>query len=349
MAIKIFNAGLDEDRNGSIVLRGVIDPTCMNELKIDTDYQRELLPGQVRKVAKAYIDHSPVADVVLGMRGDKCIDVAPGVSELGDPVYIIDGQQRCAAAEEAIRKGCIPRVGVVVHFGTNPDSERKMFEILGSQQAKISPNILMRNRRLDSTSVKMLYDLTHELAFPLYDRVQWMQNMRRGELITAMVLTRVSIVLHAWVPSTTFESQVVMLELVHSKIGPKQLRDNILQFFNVVECCWGLRKLQTKERAPHLTGTFLVALARFLSSYEDFWAEDRLSVKPFDMNKLKAFDVHDPEIRNLTHGNSSAGLMLMTRLCVQVNSGRREKLQNRNVPRDKAGKRMPERHKKKIA
>jgi hypothetical protein len=347
--VKILNAALDEAKDQTIILRGTIDLTSLPNLKVDPEYQRENLPGQVRKAAKAYINRMPVSDITLGMRGDNYHQTDESTVELRDPVYVIDGQQRCAGAEEAIRKGCIPRVGAVIYFETDAQFERRMFELMGTQQAKISPNILLRNRRLESAAVKMLYDLTLDPSFPLYERVQWSQNMRRGQLITAMILSAVSIGLHGWVPTQEFKKQAVLLEVVYSKIGHKQIGDNIRQFFNVVEACWGLRQLQAREKAPHLTGTFLRALARFLGSYEDFWAEDRLSVKPFDMGRLKSLDVHDPEIKNLTHGNESASLMLLTRLCVQVNQGRREKLQHRNVPRDKGGKRLPERPKKKIA
>jgi len=71
--IKVLNAALDEREDGTIVLRGVIHPDCLQYLKVD-DYQREILRpvtatrGKPSPVKTAVWSHAQLPDVDLGMR-----------------------------------------------------------------------------------------------------------------------------------------------------------------------------------------------------------------------------------------------------------------------------------------
>src|SRR5580698_10049833 len=100
--IHFTRATLDEIPSGGtsqIVLRGVLDPASLEELKVD-EYQREPLPlSSLSRLWEALKNGESLPDIELGMRGND-FDVDKNDTEfwLKGAVYIIDGQQRRNAA-----------------------------------------------------------------------------------------------------------------------------------------------------------------------------------------------------------------------------------------------------------
>ncbi len=95
--IKIINAALDELKDGEVILRGVVTPESMVNIKTG-DYQREILPlTTLSDLVEVIGKGGSVPDIELGMRGERFKD-KDGVFTLEDDVYVVDGLQRVSAA-----------------------------------------------------------------------------------------------------------------------------------------------------------------------------------------------------------------------------------------------------------
>src|ERR1700730_8702011 len=118
--IKVLHSALDEGPDGSIILRGTLDPGSLRLIQVD-DYQREKIPISSRSslVAALKLPSNKVPDVVLGCRGGN-ISGKADVTFIKDPTYVIDGLQRISAALHLIDTGIKldPRLGCSVHFNT---------------------------------------------------------------------------------------------------------------------------------------------------------------------------------------------------------------------------------------
>jgi len=295
--IKLISALLDVEEGDAgdddvLIVRGVIDPNSLERLRVD-DYQREQLsPTKIEKI-KIGIRNRGVPDIVLGMRGEQ-LQVRPSGMFLYDPVYIIDGLQRVTAAMQKVNRGesVQPRLGALVHINTTEAWERRRFKILNVDRTKLSPNILLRNMRHEFPVMEMFYSLTGERGFVLQGRIQWMQRMRREELISATTFTKVIGRLHSHLGPSTTSSQVDQLanalQRVMEKIGKGVLRDNTKTFFDIIDQAWGVRRVAFKEGATYLHNTFLIALARLFSNHENFWRGNRLMVEASLVRKLAA-------------------------------------------------------------
>jgi hypothetical protein len=335
VSIRIINAALDEIGSGSdkkIVLRGVVDPICLQHLKVD-DYQREAQPLQGQaSILDALTNLEALPDIELGMRGQRFSEDGHDIL-LHDDVYIVDGLQRVTTAIHfrATNPGKDVRLGATIHFDTTKMWERDRFRILNSTRLKVSPNILLRNMRDESSALRVLYGLTQtDNNVPLKGRVQWGQRMARGELITALVFLKVAGMLHthkAPAQSTSITQLVPALNRVHDVFGVMAMQSNVKVFWELVDECWGIRRVQYREGAVHLRGTFLLVLAKFLSDHYDFWPDDaeKKLVIPTDLRKkIKAFPVTtDQHVMQLTGSSGQAKQMLYLLLLNHVNAGRR--------------------------
>ena len=66
--VRIIHAALDEDADGSIILRGRIDPETLDALLSD-DYQREILSvSTINQILKGFEPNGSIPDIDLGMR-----------------------------------------------------------------------------------------------------------------------------------------------------------------------------------------------------------------------------------------------------------------------------------------
>lgn len=333
-AIRVVNAALDETNEGDIVLRGVISPESLHHLKVD-DYQREAMPlTSLSSILDALEKNENLPDIEVGMRGQKFKEEKDGSFLLFDPVYLIDGLQRRNAASHwlATNPGAPVRVGATIHFDTTKDWERERFRKLNSQRSKVSPNVLLRNRREESPAVLMFYGITtNEKSFLLHNRVSWSQRMTKGDLLTALTFSKVVGVLHSHKAATRrnqIDELVPALDKAVEVVGIQNMRENIRAFFGLVDECWGVRRVQYREGAAHMRGAFLSVLAKVVSDHHDFWRqpdEKRLFIEASLKRKIAQFPTHDPHILNLSSSGGKSREILYALLRDHINSGKRTK------------------------
>lgn len=333
--VRIIHGALDETANHEIVLRGVIDPASLPHLCVD-DYQREALPlSSLSSIIDALKEEETLPDVELGMRGENFGTEKGGVVVLLDPVYIVDGLQRINAAQHflATNPKASVRLGATVHFGTTKEWERDRFRILNTLRSKVSPNVLLRNERENSKAVLMLFGLsTADKNFVLHDRVSWSQRMKRGELLSALMLAKTTGMLHshkAATRGTSIADLVPGLDKAVDTFGIQNMRGNIRAFFELVDECWGIRRVQYREGASYMKGTFLTVLAKILSNHHDFWQQDaderKLFVEASLRRKLALFPTNDPTVVNLASSGGKARESLYLLMRDHINSGKRTK------------------------
>ncbi|MGB3023447.1 MAG: hypothetical protein WBB39_01440 [Candidatus Saccharimonadales bacterium] len=325
-SIKIVNAALDETSGGEIILRGVIDPDSFPLLKVD-GYQREALPLTSLPELVAAFERGSVPDIDLGMRGEGFTE-RNGCFYLKDSVYIVDGLQRVTAARAIMERqtGVQPHLGAVIHFNTTEAWERARFRILNQDRRKLSPNVLLRNLQHDNAAIRLLYGLTTNKSFVLHGRVAWNQQMLREELITAATYVKVVGFLHAHYGGTQYSETNRLargLLTLKNTIGEGVMRDNVRTFFELVDECWGIKRIAFKGGAIHMRYAFLTALARVLSQHTDFWKDDRLFIEASLRRKLAQFPTDDPTVINLSSANGTARNMLYMLMVEHINSGKR--------------------------
>lgn len=331
-SIKIINYALDDSplRGGTIILRGVVSADTLQFLKSD-DYQREVMAITPRsKIQQGLKAGEPFPDIELGMRGERFIERNDAIY-LQDDVFIIDGLQRVSGALHylANQTGAPVRLGAVIHFNTTKDWERSRFEILNMERRKVSPNLLLRNSAEDNNALALLLDMSrNDTRFALYQRVSWQQQMKRGELITALQLLKSVNALHRHTIGlrgnrTSLSTLSDFMTKIYNTCGTQVIKANTRAFYDLIDECWGLRAIQYRETAPQVKGTLNAVLATLLSDHEDFWQEKRLFVSADLRRKLSKFRLSDPNVANLAAGNTGAGHLLYSMLKDHLNSGKR--------------------------
>jgi hypothetical protein len=335
MNVKLIHAALDifkpAQGNETLILRGVIDPQTLDGILCDS-YQREVLSnGKIEGLKKALVTSS-VPDIELGMRGERVrhVDKEKGEYILLDPVFVIDGFQRTSAARSLLRDDpkAQPRIGATVHFDTNFEWEKARFRILNQDRTKVSVNILLRNAQTDYKSVDMLGKLCQDSAFALHERVQWQQNKLRTEVISALTLCRVAAILHSKFGSSSSRDYVEIMQSLDKAmevVGRTTMRDNVIDFYEIIDECFGLRKIVFTHGASQIKDIFLAAFAELLGSYDDFWKGKRLSVDRRLRLKIAKFPIGDPEVARLASSGGKAGDILYQLLLDHINSGKRKK------------------------
>lgn len=337
--VKIVDAALHETKSGEITLVGAIAPESLHILKTD-DYQREVAPltslSDMRDAIKAGETLPPVE---LGMRGQNFTS-REGTFFLKDPTFIIDGIQRISSAVHVLNTnpGTDVHISCQVRFNTTKEEERELFRKLNTLRTKVSPNVILRNRRSDSPAVLMLYGLTtNDKIFALHGRVTWSQRMGKGELITALTFAKVFGLLHSHKAATKrsrIEELVPALDKAIDAFGISAVRDNIKKFFELVDECWGIKRVHYREGAMYMRHTFLAVLAKLLSDHHDFWQapdEKRLFVSANLKRKIAQFEVNDPAVIQLTSSSGKSRELLYMLLRDHINKGKTTK---RLSPRD---------------
>lgn len=323
-------------------MRGFIDNATFGRLNIDT-YQRELLSQKARaSIFDALEKGERLPDIELGMRGENYVEVEDKVFRLEDPVYTIDGRQRSESAMEFLREQPhkFVRLGCFVTLNTNRDWEARRFKILNVSRVRVSPNVILKNESQQHHSILTLFGLAENTpAFPLYKRVQWGQNKKVGELISATTLAMAAGFLHAHRARSMrggFGGNLVQgLDTVASEISLEKFRANLEEFFEAYEQIWGIREISHGAAYPWIQSSFIHVMARLCSEHHDFWRRDdtdRLVVPQSIRGKLKSFNVRSPNIVMLAKANShSTSTMLYDHLKSHINSGRQaqNRLQSR--------------------
>ena len=334
-SIKITDGALHESplRGGTIILRGVVDATSLKHLLID-EYQREALPlGKLSKLTLAVKAGEALPDIEIGMRGDKVRSVKDDWF-LQDPCYVIDGQQRVNACMNAMAMypGTPVYLGAAIHFKTDVVWERERFRVLNSDRVKVSPNILLRNMRENHRAIAAVFNMTDEsnTSFALGGKVSWDQNMKRGKLITALNVLKISARLHGHVgagKATRIDELGTQLDNLAEKVTLSQLRDNVRLFFDVIDEVWGIRTVQYRELSPHLNAGFLYMMAGMFSNHLDFWSFNghKFSVNIDIRRKLSSFPLNDPGISPLTSSVGASQNILYGLMVKHLNSGKRTK------------------------
>jgi hypothetical protein len=333
--VKMESAALDETHNKDIILRGVVSVDSLSNLLLD-DYQREAMPlTALSSILKAIEAGQSLPDIELGMRGGSYYESQDtGEFTLRDPIYIIDGQQRVNGALHIAqtKPGVSIRIGATLHFNTTKKWERERFRILNSLRSKVSPNVLLRNMREDSKAVSALHLLSFDKNFVLHDRVSWQQRMLRSELVTALTFAKLTLMLHSHKgrghSRTNINELVPALDRTLDTIGVTAFRKNMVSFFDLVDECWGIRRVQYREGAAYMRGNFLTVLARLLSDHVDFWKSPDEKVLFVDAplrRKLAGFPIHDPAVQNLAGSGGKSREMLYMLMRDHINSGKRTK------------------------
>lgn len=335
MSIKLVSAALDTFLvcgKETIVIRGVIDPESVKDIKADS-YQRENVSRSKIKALANALENSSVPDVELGMRGEKIRESDGGkVIHLQDETFVIDGLQRLTGARHLMqtKPGVSPRIGALVHLNTDFNWERERFRILNQERTRISVNILLRNLRHDHESIDMIHKMTEsDESFVLNRRVCWNQNVQRDHVCTALMVCRVAGILHSR-HSTGGRGTDVRdigrgLDQIMEKVGRTVMRDNIKNFFGLVDEFWGVKRIVYAQSATHMKGTFLTVLADIFTDHDNFWRNNRFFVEADLKSKIAKFPTNDPEVERLAGSGGKAREVLYSLLLNHINSGKRTK------------------------
>jgi len=271
--VHIYNGALAEDED-RIVLRGDIDQRSFGFLRAGP-YQRNMLqPSVLRRIGNAFLTGEWVAEIVLGMRGQRFQSKGSDFW-LYDPVFVIDGLQRTSSGQAVMKRhpDLLIRLGCVLHFNTTLESETAMFNILNSTQTRVAPSVILRNFATESAAVRMLIALGNDEAFILRGRITWNQTKATGELLNGFALARIVGALHSHklrARASRVDDLRRALDIGGDIIGLHNMRRNLLAFFGVVDDCWPLTHLDDVG-APQLNLSFLLVLAKLFSAYPEFW------------------------------------------------------------------------------
>ncbi len=335
MSVKLVNAVIDifkiaADKE-TIIIRGVIDPESFGAIQV-APYQREILPGAKVKALMDALKTSTVPDIELGMRGEKH-QVREGEKKsesffLQDEVFVIDGLQRISAAKKLIETdmSAKPRIGAVVHLNTSEEWEAERFRILNQERTRLNVNILLRNLQTKSPAIEMIYRLCQDETFVLFNRVQWSQRMVRTEITPAMVLCRTIGFLHyRFGPGRDVNPTglAACLDKTMEVVGRNIMRDNIRTFFEVLDECYGVKRITYPHGAVYIKGSFLFSLADLFTRHTNFWRGQRLFVEKDLRLKIAKFPINDPEVVRLSSSSGKAKDILYQLILDHVNSGKR--------------------------
>ena len=335
--IHFIKAALDEipgPKGNQIVLRGVLDPASLADLKID-EYQREALPlSSLTKLWEALRNNESLPDIELAMRGND-FDVNKAEDEfwLKGDVYIIDGQQRRNAALHilTIQPDLNVRMGAMVHFGTSREWERDRFKILNLERTRVSADVLLRNLRHQSKSILTLYGLCfNQPDFALFERVCWKQSKSAKELITARTLVNVVAFLHAHrsrAVKYSLAELVPALDRQAAFIHLNRWRQNIVTFFDFVDEAYGLRVISFRDLSLQIRASFLTNLAMLISDHTNFWRDPNQMELYIDSDwrrRFATFPLNDPTVMSTITGTPGNGTQsfLYSLLRDHLNKGR---------------------------
>jgi len=335
MSLKLLNGVVDIFKVGgqeTIIIRGIVDPESFGDILV-APYQREVLPGAKVRTLMDALKNSTVPDIELGMRGNKHrINTGEGDTEtfyLQDAVFVIDGLQRISAAKKLVAEdpSATPRIGAVVHLDTTEEWETERFRILNQERSKLNSNILLRNLRPKSEAIDMVYRLCEDETFVLFNRVQWTQRMARSEIIPATVLCQTTGYLHSrFGPGRGSISPIetsTSLDKTMKVVGRTTMRDNVKTYFEVLDECFGVRKVVYHHGAAFIRRNFLICLADLFTRHVNFWRGHRLFVEKDLRMKIAKFAINDPEVTRLASSGGKAKEILYSLLLQHVNSGKR--------------------------
>lgn len=331
--VVIYNAARSETSEGDIILRGLVTADSLHLLKLG-DYQRSVRP---RKALASILDALEkgcwwqLPNIVLGMRGGQ-FEAQSGNYVLLNDVYIVDGLQRVHAAIQFAAEHPERSIGLyaTIHFNTTQEWERDRFLALNSGFTKLSPNIVLRNRRASNQAVSLLYDLcVNDSTFVLHNRISWGQRMTKGQLLPALTFAKTVVMLHSHHSPTgqvTNKSLVPTLDQVMGVIGPQAMRENVKTFFQLIDDCWGVRQVQYRKDAAHLCRTFLHVLAKLVSDHHNFWLppeEKKLRIETALKRKIATVPINGPYVQYVLSSGAISRTLLYAFMRDHINGRKR--------------------------
>jgi len=330
--VRLLHSALD-DKGGEIVAHGWLDISSMQNLRVG-DYQREIIEnrsGKRSSILNAIMKNERLPDIMLGMRGEKYTPRG-GSMLLESDVFVVDGLQRISAlrqfAADFPEKAADLRIGAEVRFNTTRDSEKELFTILNTKRKAMSPNVILRNERNHSPGIATLFGLsTNDKNHAMYGRVNWNQQMTRGELISASSYAKVAITLHRHMTvGARHHAGLALLpkqlDTTVSSVGLQAFRTNLSAFYQVLDEVWGIRGVKYNDRLTHTRFNFLNQMASLFSDHEDFWDGPRLSLDAAQKAKLKSFPIDDPTIVRLAGSGTTAGILLLRYIIDHMNKSK---------------------------
>lgn len=333
--VRITNGAFASTLEGEIVLRGTIDNSSLDALRLD-NYQRKQLAPNLIAAMMLGMEGTLVNDIVTAQRSGDYKMVAEDKDKetylLPGPIYIVDGQQRVAAVRGLLAMNKHATIGGTIHFNTTEKWERTKFYHLNRLQHRCSPNVLMRNKSRDYPFLHLLVSLTHNHECPLIDRVCWEQRVEKRDLITGLMFLQSVVTLHAhFGPSrsgkTIVPNESVLVNnllVLSAKVGQARMRDNINMFYLMIDKLWTLRNLPSTFRATHLKGGFLTTLARVMSDHRNFWDNYKLVIPSDLQKKIGTLPLKDDQFAAMAGSNSRGSRMILyPAILKHLNSGKR--------------------------
>jgi hypothetical protein len=303
-AIRVHSANLEDDKElDKIVLRGVLDQETLKFINMAW-YQRErgFSTSQINEIMAAYFAGDKIEDITVGMRGQRFRSRGESYV-LQDKCYCINGGQRLYAAAAAVRErpGLKIRLGVKVIFDTTEEYENDLFCKMGTTAIRISPSVLLRNKKKRSAAARLLVEMKGDADFALKDRVSWDQRKSRHDLMSGYTFCRIVGALHAHkagaLKSNKLYELLGGLDNLVGTVGAEHVRLNVVRFFDAIDKCWTIRNLSGgRESRPHMKPLFLQTIARLVSRYPEFWNGKERNEFYFGdryLRRLKGFKVSE--------------------------------------------------------
>src|SRR5262245_21000856 len=298
--VRLNHAVLEDDEElgtGRIILRGVVDQTTLKFIHLDW-YQREqgFSNSHTAEIMGAYFAGNKVADITVGMRGQRC-NSRGETYVLRDKCFCIDGGQRLYAAALAVKERPDLKIylGAKVFLDTTEEFENDLFCRLGTTQVRISPSVLIRNRKKKSPAANLLVAINKHPDFALKDRIGWDQVKTRHELMNGFTLARVVAALHYHKggPLKSYKPYELLsgLDALILKISEETVQLNIVRFFDAIDKCWTIRHLE--GYGPQLKPLFLQTIAKLFSNYPMFWDKNDFYFADKNVRRLKGFKLAD--------------------------------------------------------
>ena len=328
--VKVLNGALDEF-NGNIVLRGVIDPLTLMNIKVDSYQREERSVSDLSKMVTALKAGRQLPDIEIGVRGDDYKE-RDGVFYISLPSYVIDGLQRITSCKRYLAEipTGTPRLGAMFHFGSTFAFEKERFKILNGGEGgrvPVSANVLLRNSTDESLSVASLMAMSqNDKEFVLRGKICWNQRKGRGELMNALSVLKVIGFLHSHFGpgrSQRYYELMKSTDKTMDIIGPITWRANVRAYFDFLDQAFGVKSIRYVDLSAHIKFGFMRTLSQVFADHKSFWTDTKFTIDPRDFQKMRAFPINDPGVLALIGTGGGVNPLLYQKIVSHLNSGRR--------------------------
>lgn len=313
------------------VITGLIDPEQLAALYTPWYQREEGKESRRRTKLQDAIQTGGLPDLLFNFRGNpsEIVDLQAGELLLRGTVSIIDGIQRINVTKKLLAQGTLGGnarellqgwLGVKVHVGLTEDEEYELFGPLNRDQWRLAPTVTLRNelRRLEELTALLTY-VEAGAATPIAGRVRWEQQAKPSELFSSKTYLSVVMALHGLHPYNEVSKLISGTRelVVRPTLGMDLLTANLDTFFGVIDECFGLRNIpQRRTPGEHIQikHAFLLGLARFLVTHEEFWDGERLIINRAYVQRLKSFRFNEPV--KMAAGSTTNGIKTIVQYLV---------------------------------